>query len=54
MKRNQKVYHRNHGNLIFRVVSPPENNGFEYVVCEAFVPSRLEYIVVTDIIQNFR
>lgn len=53
MKENQKVYHKKHGGMIFKVVSPSSSNGSKYMVCEVFVANRMEFVIITDSPDNF-
>ncbi len=54
MERGSLVYHNAHGNLVFKVVSPSSLNGFEAMICEAFLPYSMKFVILTDKPENFR
>lgn len=48
MERGNIVHHLRHPHIPLKVVSPPQNNGFEYMICEVFDPRKLCWYVITD------
>ena len=53
MEQYDKVFHKIHGKTLFTVVSPPQKNDFKVMVCETFIISTLETIILTDKPENF-
>lgn len=54
MRRGDLVRHTSCPKLVFKVVSPPSSNGWEYMVCERFVANKVAFELITDSPNNFK